>query len=119
MDGNKEKDIVDSVTKFNSKEIECQICQSKILKKRTCVALSKAFPLPLMKVKDTDAKVEVVENFWLINGMMTFENIGFTNSVDKIKFLICADCEIGPIGYQNLEEVNELYVARDRVSYRD
>ena len=30
--------------------------------------------------------------------MFTFENIGFSNTVGDFKYLICADCDMGPIG---------------------
>ena len=32
--------------------------------------------------------------------MFDFDNVGFSKTVDDCKFLTCADCEIGPIGYQ-------------------
>ncbi|PAV84154.1 hypothetical protein WR25_11359 [Diploscapter pachys] len=42
---------------------------------------------------------ESVSGFWSIVDMYTFENVGFTHAVDGIKYLTCADCEFGPIGY--------------------
>ena len=32
--------------------------------------------------------------------MFDFDNVGFSKTVGDCKFLTCADCEIGPIGYQ-------------------
>ena len=49
--------------------------------------------------------------------MFTFENIGVMNTVENKKYLICADCEIGPIGFQNIDVPNEILVCVDRVRY--
>lgn len=67
-------------------------------------ALSLQFPLPLMHQKKDDSRnLEELETqnyieYWIIEDMFTFENIGFSNSVGDYKYLICADCEMGPIG---------------------
>ena len=119
---NTKENIIDSSTNLNTKVLICQICSSKILKKSTCIAVNKTFSLPYMKSKDEKGKditneKEEIKEYWLVHDMMTFENVGFTKTVDKIKYLICADCEIGPIGFQNILNPNELYVARDRVKY--
>lgn len=39
--------------------------------------------------------------------MTDFENVGFCYAVDNIKYLICADCEIGPLGYHDTRSVSE------------
>ena len=73
-----------------------------------------------MKVKTANQEPndgEELEDFWLIEGMYTFENVGFTNTVKSIKYLICADCEVGPIGYHDLETKENFYVAVERVVY--
>lgn len=33
--------------------------------------------------------------------MFTFVNVGFTKDVGNIKFLVCADCEVGPTGWHS------------------
>lgn len=50
--------------------------------------------------------------------MFTFENIGFSHTVDNYKYLICADCEMGPVGYHNIT-TKKCYVALERVKYDD
>lgn len=60
---------------------------------------------------------DTVTSHWLVDDMYTFENVGFTKDVGKIKYLICADCEIGPIGWHNLDEKKCFYVALDRVKH--
>lgn len=55
---------------------------------------------------------------WLVVDMFHFENIGFTKTVnDREKFLLCADCEIGPIGWTSTDNKDELYVSAERVKY--
>lgn len=48
--------------------------------------------------------------------MYTFENIGFSNTVGNIKYLACADCELGPIGYYDTD-TKVSYVALARVTH--
>lgn len=55
---------------------------------------------------------------WLLEDIYSFENVTFTRSVDgKMKYLACADCEHGPIGYQDLE-TQYCYVGINRVRYK-
>ena len=56
--------------------------------------------------------------YWLVTDMYTFENIGFSKIRGDIRYLACADCEIGPIGYQDPNEARFL-VACDRVRERE
>uniref|UniRef100_H0VIJ1 Guanine nucleotide exchange factor MSS4 n=1 Tax=Cavia porcellus TaxID=10141 RepID=H0VIJ1_CAVPO len=60
---------------------------------------------------------DLLQDHWLVNDMFTFENVGFTKDVGNIKFLVCADCEIGPIGWHCLDDKNSFYVALERVSH--
>ena len=73
-----------------------------------------------MKKKDKEkyGDGEDVSGFWVVGDMMSFENVGFTNTVNNIKYLICADCEVGPIGYHDLTNRTEFYIAVDRVAYK-
>lgn len=65
----------------------------------------------------TQLDCEALEYFWAVPDMMQFENVGFTNSVDNIKYLTCADCELGPIGYQDSDtKIN--YVSIDRIKHQ-
>ncbi|CAG8534684.1 5849_t:CDS:2, partial [Cetraspora pellucida] len=58
--------------------------------------------------------------YWQLTDMMAFENIGFSKTVEGsgLKYLCCADCNIGPIGYHdtNAQEKEYLLVV-NRVSY--
>lgn len=119
------EELIDSDTKKNKNKIKCLRCDSYILQPMTGV-YSKQEPsisIPLVKQKKELAnnldkmEKESIENFWLVQEMMTFENIGFTNTVDNKKYLICADCEIGPIGLQSLQKPNEFLLCIDRVKH--
>ena len=66
----------------------------------------------------SDPDGEVVEELWLVEEMMTFENVGFSNTVGtSTKYLTCADCEIGPLGIHDLQNPKEFLVAARRVDY--
>nr|KAG5712949.1 hypothetical protein BaRGS_021743 [Batillaria attramentaria] len=60
---------------------------------------------------------EDLKTFWLVTDMFTFDNVGFSNTVDSIKYLICADCEIGPIGWHNTRDKKAFYIAVERVRH--
>ncbi|XP_077868071.1 guanine nucleotide exchange factor MSS4-like isoform X2 [Saccoglossus kowalevskii] len=76
--------------------------------------------LPHMKKKSEQQGAmdgETLKEFWVVDDMYTFENVGFTNTVNDIKYLICADCEVGPIGWHDLSKKKEFYIALDRVHH--
>jgi hypothetical protein len=116
---------LNSETNMNTKRMRCLRCDSIILEAGTAL-LHKTdvpFEIPSMKKKhelvaNKDGfTVESADTFWLLKDMLAFENIGFTNTVDQKKYLICADCEIGPLGLQNLEKKDEFLVCVERVKY--
>ncbi|XP_035518519.1 guanine nucleotide exchange factor MSS4 isoform X2 [Morone saxatilis] len=94
----------------NSKSVVCQRCGSKLF-------------LPSMRKKSglnsTEGSVDgdTLTAHWFVDDMYTFENVGFTNDVGRIKYLICADCEIGPIGWHCLDDKKSFYVAVERVNH--
>ncbi|XP_070573956.1 guanine nucleotide exchange factor MSS4-like [Ptychodera flava] len=80
----------------NLKTVVCQRCQSKVLKPESAVFAQTELYLPHMKKKgdpSDQSAGETLTDFWLVDDMFTFENVGFTNTVENIKYLICADCE--------------------------
>ena len=52
--------------------------------------------------KETAGQKETVKGFYRVGDMFDFDNLGFTNTVNTIKYLSCADCDVGPIGYHDL-----------------
>ncbi|XP_029429789.1 guanine nucleotide exchange factor MSS4 [Rhinatrema bivittatum] len=106
----------------NSKAVLCQRCSSTVLLPGSARYCQKELFLPSMRKKtalagDTSPEGETLQDHWLVDDMYSFENIGFTKDVGNIKYLICADCEIGPIGWHCLEDKKSFYVALERVKH--
>jgi len=60
--------------------------------------------LPKMTQKRDAVEIEtdlILESFQ-VKDPFTFENVGFSNTVKNIKYLVCSDCELGPVGWQDL-----------------
>jgi len=64
--------------------------------------------------KDAAAETEKLKDFFLVSDKYHFENIGFSLTIDNIKYLACADCDIGPVGWHDMN-TNESFVAVKRV----
>jgi hypothetical protein len=107
----------------NGSSIVCQRCGSVILRPNLAVFTQKEMFLPSMRKKSDasggDNDGETLIEFWVVDNMYTFENIGFSNTVGTMKYLICADCEIGPVGWHDITDKTAFYVALDRVEHRD
>ncbi|GLH04821.1 hypothetical protein R5R35_010141 [Gryllus longicercus] len=97
--------------------VKCQRCPSKILNPGMAVYKQVEFPLPYMKKKSdasNSTEEEVVKDYWVVDDMYHFENVGFSNTISGIKYLACADCEVGPIGWFDIAAKTS-YVALSRV----
>ncbi|XP_005988447.1 guanine nucleotide exchange factor MSS4 [Latimeria chalumnae] len=107
----------------NSRAVLCQRCGSKVLSAGSALLATKQLFLPSMKKSSalssggSGVDGEELQEHWLVDDMFTFENVGFTKDVGNIKYLICADCEVGPIGWHCLEDKKSFYVALDRVKH--
>ncbi|XP_029947842.1 guanine nucleotide exchange factor MSS4 [Salarias fasciatus] len=107
----------------NSKTVLCQRCGSKVLCPGMAVFAEKELFLPSMRKKNSLSSTEgsvdgdTLTAHWLVDDMFIFENVGFTNDVGRIKYLICADCEIGPIGWHCLDDKTSYYIALERVTH--
>lgn len=132
--------LFDSSTddKRNSLSIYCPRCPSLILRPSHAQYVNVgSWPLPDMQVQLNSKHQPIVSNhipvyqhFWSVADIFTFENVGYTNTVDgRYKYLTCADCECGPLGVQVISDEglasgcllkkNYSYVALARVSHRD
>nr|XP_020011263.1 guanine nucleotide exchange factor MSS4-like [Castor canadensis] len=105
----------------NRKAVLCQRCGSRVLQPGTALFSRRQLFLPSMRKKPAVAggsnpDNNLLQDHWLVNNMFTFENVGFTKDVGNIKFLVCADCEIGPICWHCLADKNTFYVALEPVS---
>jgi len=97
----------------NQHQLSCVRCKSKILPPATgTFTEGDAFELACM-VKEKVGEVEKVEQFFRVESMFDFDNLGFTHTVDNFKYLSCADCDLGPIGYHDLTtKISFLAVSR-------
>merc|ERR1719500_528118 len=101
----------------NAKQICCLRCKSKILPAQMGTYEEFDYELESM-TKDTVGQKETLKQFFRAEDMFDFDNIGFTNTVGTTKFLSCADCDVGPLGYHDLAtKISFLSLAR--VAYAD
>ncbi|KAM3958196.1 RAB interacting factor STRAT [Aphomia sociella] len=102
----------------NKMTVKCQFCGSKILEKKTAKYIAQKKELPLMQQdinrKEGEVQKEMLDGYYYVENMYIFENIGFTHQVEAYKYLICADCDAGPVGYYDLDTKHS-YVALSRV----
>ncbi|XP_048779986.1 guanine nucleotide exchange factor MSS4-like [Ostrea edulis] len=105
----------------NKTKLFCERCSSIVLLPEKAVYSEIEFFLPHMKKKTdgTSETGETLKKYWKVNDMFEFENVGFTNTVETIKYLICADCEIGPIGWHDVNDKKAFYVALERVKHSE
>ncbi len=76
--------------------------------------------LPFHKKKGENQKPEdeePVHHCWVFESMWKFDNVGFSKNVGTLKYLVCADCESGPIGWHDTTVKDKFYLAADRVKY--
>ena len=105
----------------NNKQLICPYCPSKILPpKMGSYEDSKVCELQIVK-KNDDGVVHIAKEklaqFYRVEDMFDFDNVGFSKTVDNMKYLICADCEAGPIGYHDLS-TKKCYVALSRIKHQ-
>jgi len=101
----------------NSKQVVCIRCKSKMLPSQLGTYEVSEFSLESM-TKGQEGEKEVVSQFYRVEDMFDFDNIGFTNTVENKKFLSCADCDVGPLGYHDLE-TKKSFLALSRVAYAE
>ncbi len=89
----------------------CKWCQCVILKTKNATFVETQLNLPLMEMK-----VDETNRVWSVHDYFLFENIGFSKSVEGIQYLICADCEKGPIGC--CKENKICFISESRVLYK-
>ncbi|KAK2725146.1 hypothetical protein QYM36_001557 [Artemia franciscana] len=103
-------------SKDYAKAIFCQKCPSKILAEGFGQHHIQEVSLPKLTLKKDTNEVETedVSEFVAVKNIYDFENVGFSNTVESKKYLICADCESGPIGW-HCTETKISYIALSRV----
>ncbi|XP_049544690.1 guanine nucleotide exchange factor MSS4 homolog [Anopheles darlingi] len=122
------KDLLDESSR-NKTSVKCDRCGSLMLRPANADFADVEYDLPEARQKRPTAQAAAEEtaesegftcqklkHFWMVKDMYTFENIGFSNTVNNKKYLICADCEVGPVGYYDLD-TKQCYIALDRVKH--
>ena len=85
----------------NRRQIVCVRCQSKILPPGLGTFQEIECQLDCFQ-KGREGEKETLREFFRVDDMFDFDNLGFTNTVENKKFLSCADCDLGPLGYHDL-----------------
>ncbi|KAG6449634.1 hypothetical protein O3G_MSEX006159 [Manduca sexta] len=102
----------------NKYVVKCKFCGSKMLDKKSGKYMEAEKELPLMRQdnnrKEGEIQSETIKEFYHVENMYTFENIGFTHTVANHKYLSCADCDAGPVGYYDMDTKHS-YVAISRI----
>lgn len=114
MDINSLKDENDK----NKLRVYCMFCPSTILNAGAARFVNVEFKLPYVRRKrvgEADQQ-ESITDYLLVEDMYAFENIGLSVTVDNIKYLVCADCEKGPIGWHDVA-TKKSYIALSRVKH--
>ncbi|CAJ0937188.1 unnamed protein product, partial [Mesorhabditis belari] len=92
----------------NDISIQCEYCSCVIALANVASWSDESHELPLACQRRQNQNTggvdkELLCEWWILANMMDFENVGFTHSVDGVKFLTCAECDFGPIGFVNKE----------------
>ncbi|VDK53116.1 unnamed protein product [Anisakis simplex] len=116
------RESIDSISDISSNE-EIQREKIRSLKKQiaakdSLIASFKngtASPMSKQKKNIKEVEKETLSEWWSVKKAYDFENIGFTHDAsDGIKYLVCADCEVGPVGFL-CPETNCHFIACKRV----
>ncbi|KAK4023818.1 Guanine nucleotide exchange factor MSS4 [Daphnia magna] len=104
----------------NAARLGCLTCPSVILLPGVGTLVKTEFKLPLIhkSSKDEEDNAEFITKSWMIPDMFQFENVGFSKTVGNFKYLVCADCEIGPIGWHCIDNKTS-YIADVRVKHME
>ncbi|KAI8643532.1 Mss4-like protein [Parasitella parasitica] len=109
----------------NSADVLCpkEGCKCVILKKYTATLVerdgSKLVLPESTSPADNLLQESTDDHFWHVGNMMDFENVGFSITVGTTKYLSCADCDLGPIGYHDTStDPKEFLISIKRAKYR-
>lgn len=86
------------------------------------VTLKAQHSAPDQEGQAAGSQQDAYDEFWLITDIFNFDNVGVSHEVVRdgvsVKYLTCADCEMGPIGFYSIDKTNEIFLCvSDRVSY--
>ena len=108
-------DVVETSEQKNATKLVCPKCSCTVFAPLKANLYKNPFQhtLKALKLSDLD---NIPSHIYKVKDMMEFENIGFTLAKDGIKYLICADCEVGPLGWFDPKFPGEYCIAQDRVN---
>ncbi|UMM29464.1 hypothetical protein L5515_011812 [Caenorhabditis briggsae] len=102
----------------NEDTLICKECKTVvILKNMTTEFLNEErdLPLPRQKKGIDHTQTEPVRGYFGVKDIFAFENVGFTRSSEGKRYLVCGECEQGPVGFvDTLTEMN--YVTPERLA---
>ncbi len=102
----------------NAYQLTCLRCDSKILPPKMGTYEENAFDLHVMTKTSAEEKSTQTLRQWIrVEDMFDFDNVGFSKDVGDIKYLVCADCEVGPVGYHTVKD-KKCFVALARVKHQ-
>ncbi|KCV71709.1 hypothetical protein H696_01132 [Fonticula alba] len=110
----------------NPTALKCQYCNSSMLDAKAGTVRKTKIDLPAPEMLDAQGKSklnpedfppEELELFLEVDSIFTFLNMGFAHAVQGRKYMCCADCNFGPVGFLNTT-TNRCWLARDRVTVR-
>ncbi|KAJ3153872.1 hypothetical protein HDU89_008737 [Geranomyces variabilis] len=113
--------FVQPETLLNAFDIHCPKCRCLVIRRGVATKQDADKDVEVPSPAATSAPYPLVPAFnWALSNMMAFENVGFTKAVpggDDTRYLSCADCDIGPIGYHPPTLPKTFLIAADRVRY--
>ncbi|CDW55270.1 TPR 1 and TPR 11 and RPAP3 C and Mss4 domain cont aining protein [Trichuris trichiura] len=115
MDSNRANANKNQSNEVSSGALSCPKCSSLILNAGLGKRVFMKRSLPELTLKaDGGVNLQVLSEFVRVDDIYTFQNIGFSRNAGDVRYLLCADCEIGPLGI--FEPKTELsFVAVERV----
>ncbi|KAJ3155338.1 hypothetical protein HDU86_004429 [Geranomyces michiganensis] len=113
--------LIQPQSNLNAFDIHCPKCRCLVIRRGVATQQDSDQKVELPPPAATSAKYPLVPAFsWMLSNMMAFENIGFTKAVpggDDTRYLSCADCDVGPLGYHPPTLPKTFLIAADRVRY--
>ena len=108
-----------SSTGQNARALHCLLCHTVVLNPLTAAHhTATQHTLPPFPATAAAAAVSG-EHSWLVDDQMTFENVGVTRGVEGgVRYLVCGNCDGGPIGCVYAEAPQAFYVLHGRIQYK-
>ncbi|CAB3405414.1 unnamed protein product [Caenorhabditis bovis] len=101
----------------NLYKIVCRRCKSVIFPEDVVMAVeNQPHKLRVMSHQgkgETDE--ETIAWWWYTESDLVFDTVGW-QTIEKVKVLMCGDCELGPIGFRS-DDNRKYWVAVERVKY--